>query len=190
MFVPSHTTTDVVTNVTISSNDSSIPLDTKINAKQLLSGTEYEKIIDILKLNDNLMFDLKLFSNGLDKYITKLENGEFEVRIPIPDNYKEKDLVVYYVTSNGEIEEYNVELDKNKEYAVFKTNHFSIYTLAEKKVENTITDNKIENTPSNKTESIPNVPATIDNISTSILISLLSFICLLITNKYLKKVHK
>ena len=132
MFEPSHITRDVKTDVIISSNDSSVPLDTIINAKELTSGNEYQKILEILNLTDNLTFDLKLHSNSLDKYITKLDNGEFEVKIPIPNNFKDKDLVVYYVDANGNKEPYTVELDENKEYATFKTNHFSIYTLGYK----------------------------------------------------------
>lgn len=132
MFEPSHITRDAKTDVIISSNDSSVPLDTIINAKELTSGNEYQKILEILNLTDNLTFDLKLHSNSLDKYITKLDNGEFEVKIPIPNNFKDKDLIVYYVDEKGNKEPYTVELDENKEYATFKTNHFSIYTLGYK----------------------------------------------------------
>lgn len=129
MYAPTHATTDVITNVTISSNDSSVPLDTKINVNELSSGKEYEKITSILNLTDSVTFDLKLYSNSLEEYITKLENGEFEVKIPIPKNFKEKDLVVYYVKDNGEKEPYSVDTTSEPGYAKFTTTHFSIYTL-------------------------------------------------------------
>ena len=77
------------------------------------------------------------------------------------------------------------DVTPEKGYAVFETDHFSIYTLAEKKAKTTITDNKPENTI-NKTESIPKVPATLDNVSNSILVSFISLVCLLITTKYIK----
>ena len=47
------------------------------------------------------MFDLNLYSDSLGKYITKLDDGKFEVRIPVPDNFKGKNLTVYYVDENG-----------------------------------------------------------------------------------------
>ena len=75
------------------------------------------------------MFDISLFSNSVNKYISKLENGSFEVRIPINEKFKDKNLVVYYVDDIGKVTEYPVEISNNE--AIFKTNHFSIYTLAE-----------------------------------------------------------
>ena len=39
------------------------------------------------------MYDLKLFSKSLDNYVSKLVNGSFEVKIPIKDEYKNKNLV-------------------------------------------------------------------------------------------------
>ena len=118
------------------------------------------------------MFDLKLFSNSTNKYITKLNDGSFEVRIPIKDELKDKDLVVYYVNNNSEKEEYEVKVENGE--AVFNTNHFSIYTLAER----TSTIQKIEN------------PQTGDNIITYILIGSISMIALIGCTLYLKKNHK
>ena len=126
MVNPSVKTSDVATNVEISTS-ATLPLDTTIQANKLTSGTEYERILEILNLTDNLTFDLKLYSDSIDEYITKLDDGAFEVKIPIPNDFKEKDLVVYYVKDNGDKEVYQVEVKDN--YALFKTNHFSIYTL-------------------------------------------------------------
>ena len=76
------------------------------------------------------MFDLKLYSNAQNKYIKKLDNRTFEVRIPINNKLKNKKLVVYYVDENNNKQVYDVTI--KDEYAIFNTNHFSIYTLAEK----------------------------------------------------------
>ena len=93
-------------------------------------------------------------NNSLEDYITKLDDGTFEVRIPVPDNLKGKNLVAYYTSSDGKTEEYKVEVKDG--YAIFKTKHFSIYTLAESEVKNgnnnenngntEINDNNNENT--------------------------------------------
>lgn len=130
IFEPKYTTSDLKTNVTISSDNTNIPLDTLIKAYEITSGEEYEKIISLLNLTDNITYDLKLYSNSLEKYITKLSDGSFEVRIPIPENFKDKNLEVYYVDEKGNKETYSVNI--NNGYAVFNTNHFSIYTLGYK----------------------------------------------------------
>lgn len=172
MYTPSYKTSDIKTNITITSTDNTLPLDTLINVKEITEGEEYNKIIKILNTTNNDMFDLKLFSNSTNKYITKLNDGSFEVRIPIKDELKGKDLVVYYVNDNGEKEEHEVKVENGE--AVFNTNHFSIYTLAER----TSTIQEIEN------------PQTGDNIITYILIGSISMIALLGCTLYLKKNHK
>lgn len=166
MVNPISKTADLSTDVEISTN-STLPLDTIIKAEQLTSGAEYERIIKLLNVTDNLTFDLKLYSNSLDKYITKLDDGTFEVRIPIPENFKNRELKVYYVGSSGEPEEFKVEVEDG--YAVFNTNHFSIYTLA-------AADEK--------------VPNTFDGIGTNLIISLISLIGFVATTIYFKNKNK
>ena len=138
MVNPTSRTADLSTNIEISTSNT-IPLDTIIQAKELNSGSEYEKIVKILNLTDNLTFDLKLYSNSIDKYISKLDNGEFEVSIPIPEDFKGKDLVVYYVDENEKKESFEVDLTSKPGYAIFKTTHFSIYTLGYKETDVKVT---------------------------------------------------
>ena len=114
-----------------------------INIKELTSGEEYNKILKILNITNNEMFDISLFSNSIKDYITKLKDGSFEVKIPITEKFKDKELVVYYVDDEGKITDYPVTIED--EYAIFNTNHFSIYTLAEK----TIIEEKNPNTGDN-----------------------------------------
>jgi len=135
MVNPTVKTSDVKTDITITPADNSIPLDTLIKADKLTSGTEYEKIITVLDVENHETFDLTLYSSSISKNIT---SGNFEVKIPISDSLKGKTLIVYYVNANNEIEEHEVTPTGN--YAVFTTNHFSIYTLAEKNI--TATDDK------------------------------------------------
>ena len=120
--------TDASSGVEISTTGT-IPLDTLIQVAKLTDGENYNKIIKLLNKENIEMFDIKLFSKATDKYVTKLNDGSFEVRIPISDKFKGKNLVVYYVNDNDTVEEIPVTIDDN--YALFKTNHFSIYTLAE-----------------------------------------------------------
>lgn len=130
MITPSYKTADISTNVEISSSSASVPLDTILRAELLTGGSEYENILKLLNVNESVTFDLKLYSGSLKGYITKLEDGSFKVSIPVSDELKGKNLVVYYVDENNKIVEYEVYVEDG--YAVFTTNHFSIYTLAEK----------------------------------------------------------
>lgn len=103
-----------------------------------------EKIIKLLNVENSETFDLKLYSESLEKYITKLDDGRFEVKIPISKELEGKNLVVYYVDQNDKLTEHEVIVKDG--YAIFTTDHFSICTLAEVKVtEDNKEDNKEEN---------------------------------------------
>ncbi|MBQ2980549.1 MAG: hypothetical protein IJD58_00315 [Lachnospiraceae bacterium] len=129
MVNPQYRSSDVATDITVSTNDNSVPLDTRINVEKLTSGEKYDKIIKTLNVKDNLTFDINLFSESLEKNVTKLANDKFEVKIPMGAQFKDKSLVVYYVDQNLQIKEYTVTIRDG--YATFETDHFSIYTLAE-----------------------------------------------------------
>lgn len=129
MLDPTYASSDVATNVSISSTDSSIPLDTRVDVDKITSGAEYDKIMNVLDVKDNVTFDISLYSDAKGGNVTKLDNGTFEVKIPVSDELKGKDLVAYYVDKENKIVEYEVTVKDG--YAVFDTDHFSIYTIAE-----------------------------------------------------------
>lgn len=143
-----------------------IPLDTLIQVARLTDGDDYNKIIKLINKENIEMFDIKLFSKATDKYITKLDDGSFEVRLPISDKFKDKNLIAYYVNDDDKVDEIPVTIDGD--YAVFKTNHFSIYTLAE--------------TTKN--------PKTVDNIYIYIMILVVGLIGFISGSLYLKKKNK
>ena len=143
MYTPTFISSDVATDVAISANSGTLPLDTLIRVNEITGGDQYEKIMKILALENGEIYDLKLFSQALEKNITKLEDGSFEVRIPLSEKLKGKDLVAYYVDDNGNKEEHEVTIKDG--YAVFNTNHFSTYTLAEKVSDVTPPSNNEEN---------------------------------------------
>lgn len=178
---PEFVANDIETNISVTSTSSSIPLDTKVEVEKLSSGSEYEKIIKILDVEYNEMYDIKLYSSAKAEYITKLDNGKFEVKIPVSKQLKDKTLVAYYVDENNNIKEYDAPVTKDG-YAVFETDHFSIYTLAEKKIK--------DNTEIGTSEVIPEVPETFDGITSYTLIGFISLICLLKTGYMFKKENK
>ncbi len=126
---PAYKSVDVITEVEITCEGTNIPLDTKVGVDKLTEGEQYKEIMDVLDVEENDTFDITLFSMSTDKYISKLDNGTFEVKLPVSDKFKDKNLIVYYVDDNKNIIEYDVEVEDG--YATFATNHFSIYTLAE-----------------------------------------------------------
>lgn len=134
---PTYQNIDVTTDIAVLSDDSSIPLDTMLEVEKLTSGIEYDKIKKAIDVEQSVTFDIKLHSDSTDKYVTKLDDGSFEVRIPIPDGWDKDSLEVYYVDDKEEVTTYDVTPKDN--YAVFLTNHFSAYTLATVKANTTPT---------------------------------------------------
>ncbi len=128
LVTPSYQNVDVNTDIIVSSDDSTIPLDTMLEIEELTDGEAYDKILAALDVEESITFDIKLHSGSLGEYITKLENGQFEVKIPIPEEFAGKALTVYYVDANGKVTPHAVT--PKDDYASFVTDHFSAYTLA------------------------------------------------------------
>ena len=136
--VPSYTTVDLNTNVSVTTDSSTVPLDTVVEVNKLTEGSEYDRIIEILDIEENETCDIKLYSGSLNKYVTELEDGKFEVKIPVPEKFKgKKNLIVYYVDENNTPIPYTVTIDEEENTVSFLTDHFSIYTLAEKTTQQT-----------------------------------------------------
>ena len=192
MVTPTYASADMKTDVEIKSASSSIPLDTSIQVEKITSGKEYERIIKRLGLKENEMFDLKLYSDSLENYITKLLNGEFEVRIPISKEFKGKNLIVYYVDENGKVKEYDVTIKDG--FATFITDHFSIYTLAEKSTttedKDIIGDNNNNETNSDVDDTVANGILPNAGITRSAVIAIITLIIILGIAKFKMKQYK
>lgn len=162
-------TKDLETDVEINSSSGSIPLDTLIEVDVIGKyHKEFKEILEVLKKEDGMIYDLSLYSETLSKYITKLDNDKFKVRIPLKDEFKNKKLKAYYIADNNDIEEYDIVIEDG--YAVFETNHFSTYTIAE--------SGEIEN------------PDTFDGIISTIIICFISFIGFCVSIYFLNRKSK
>ena len=117
---------DLLTNVSVET-DSDIPLDTIVGVNHITSGDAYNNIISVLAVEDGEVFDISLNSIAQKRNITKLANGKFLVKIPIPEKYEGKSLIVYYVDQDNVVTPYTVTATDG--YATFETDHFSTYTL-------------------------------------------------------------
>lgn len=178
--IEEQSTSDVMTNISISMNSSSLPLDTSIMVDEIQKDSQkYKEITNKLteyNTDNALVYDLKLYSSSNRDYITKLDNGLFEVKIPVSKELEGKDLIVYYVSENGKVEEHEVTVKDG--YATFTTNHFSIYTLAEKKA-----------TSSGEGETEIENPNTYDDILTYCVIGLISLVTLCMLGLYSNKLN-
>ena len=156
MRTPVMNTVDALTDISNKTESSEVPLDSKINTVVIdAKSDEYKEFLKKVNINNGLVVDLKLFSDSINKNISKLENGVFKVYVPLNDELRKLDLTAYYVKDNGEIEKHDVKIEGD--YLVFETDHFSTYVIG---------GNKLEN------------PATLDNVSTWIIttgVSLLVF---------------
>lgn len=154
MRTPVMNTVDALTDISIKTDSSEVPLDSKINTVVIdAKSDEYKEFLKKVNINNGLVVDLKLFSDSINKNISKLENGVFKVYVPLNDELRKLDLTAYYVKDNGEIEKHDVKIEGD--YLVFETDHFSTYVIG---------GNKLEN------------PATLDNVSTWIITTSVSLL--------------
>lgn len=181
----SKTTTDMATKVEVTTTSKSVPLDTTIEVEKITSGEVYQRVYKILNVEDQETFDIKLYSDSLSEYITKVDDGEFKVKLPIPERFEGKELVVYYISDDGNVEEYQVE-SKNG-FAEFTTNHFSVYTLTAKKTTEEIPNNTSTNTLDNTTTTgeKDGTPKTgiVDIIKYVLTITVISALGIIVLNK-------
>lgn len=127
LVAPSYECIDVETEISVSTDSAEVPLDTLVEVDKLVDGAEHDRICQVIGAKDNELFDIKLHSDSQGKHITKLKNGKFLVKIPIPEKFKGKNVKIVYVDANNTITEYEVaEKDGS---ACFETDHFSIYAL-------------------------------------------------------------
>ena len=200
---PEFVTSDLSTDIQITSESGAIPLDTQINVNEILKDSnEFKEVMKKIEKETGLVFDLKLFSSSLDTYITKLDNGQFKVRIPLTNEFKGKDLTVYHIDEDDKIEEYEITFEEDGKFAVFTTDHFSTYTIAEKTEED---EETAENTPAEEpkedtekaeetkdtskeetTEKTTDNPKTGDNIILFVAIMIISTLGLAMTIQHKK----
>lgn len=154
MRTPVMNTVDTLTDISIKTESSEVPLDSKINTVVIdAKSDEYKEFLKKVNINNGLVVDLKLFSDSINKNISKLDDGVFKVYVPLNDELRKLDLTAYYVKDNGEIEKHDVKIEGD--YLVFETDHFSTYVIG---------GNKLEN------------PATLDNVSTWIITTSVSLL--------------
>ncbi len=134
--------TDILTNVTVSTTDPTVPVDTTIKVNEVEEKSdEYKKIIEFFNQVKFRAFNISLHSNDRG-IIVRLENGKFKIVIPFGKDYIGKKLKAYFIKDDNSKEEYNVVLDENGN-ASFETAHFSTYIIAEELEEEKTNEEKL-----------------------------------------------
>ena len=173
---PTYAGLDLGSKIEITSEDSSIPLDTSLTVKNVNDSSIKDKI----GTENYKSYDISLYSDAKSAKIEKLENGKFTVKIPVPTELNGKELVVYYITTTGEKEEHEVIIKDG--YAVFTTDHFSTYTLAEK-VSNAETTNETSTTTEKEEKDETPKTGTIDIISYVLVATFISAVGIIVLKK-------
>ena len=70
MYTSKLTTSDIDTDIIITTKEGTIPLDTMIRVKEITDGKTYESIMKLINSTDVDMYDLSLFAKSIDNYIT------------------------------------------------------------------------------------------------------------------------
>ncbi len=173
---------DLINNVEVSSNDSSIPLDTIVITNVIDNIDEYK---EKLKTDNVFAIDIDLKSVSNNEYIKKLDNGKFLVTLPVPEIFEGKNIVAYYINSKGELERHEITV-KDK-IASFVTDHFSAYAIVEDNLK--ISEDNVEDNSKNNVIIEDNVenPKTSDAIAIYLVTGVISLAGLFGMNKLKKK---
>lgn len=138
-YVITNSSEDTKTPISLSNNEikmdtttNVIPENTKLLVEEVTSGNNYNIVSKALETDVNkfVLYDISLESNN-----AKIQpNGKVKISIPVPNGFDKSNISVYRVENNGNKIEYATKIEKmeEKEYAVFETDHFSNYVIAEK----------------------------------------------------------
>jgi len=128
---PKYVCTDVISNISVTSEDKTIPLDTTVTVNTNLTDAENKRIKETLGTDLYAAYDISLFSNAKNAKIKEI-NGKFKVSVPVREDLKNiENLTVYYIDDEGNKTDKEAKVDNNG-IATFETNHFSTYVLAER----------------------------------------------------------
>lgn len=163
---------DSKTGVNVKTDSYDVPIDVRVKANDIKDNKKIKERFDKENLVVKSAYDMSLTKSFDGTFVNKIDRG-IEVYFPVDEKYKVGDKhKVYYVSETSEAKEaYDGEVVKvdGKKYVKFITNHFSTYVLASEAIEN---------------------PQTLDEISNSIIISVVSFVGLCGTIYFLSRKNK
>lgn len=122
------TTTGIKIETTTAVLPSNVVLSSIKVTEQNILNTVQTALKDIS--NKYTTYDITLLKDNV-----KIQpNGKIKISIPIPNSYNKEQIEIYRIEENGTKIKYDVKVEGD--YAIFETDHFSIYVLAEKQTQN------------------------------------------------------
>ena len=120
--------TDETSEITVIGENAVLPIDVVLSVKKIEND---EDISDSIGIDNYAAYDISLHSATYGGEIKSIKNGPVTVKLPIPESLQNKDIAVYHISDNDvETEIRNVKVEDG--YAIFKTDNFSTYVVAEK----------------------------------------------------------
>lgn len=147
---------DTTTNIQLEADTTIIPENTELITEKI---ENYANTM-LTNTNEFYAYDITLKSNG----VKVQPNGKVKIRIPIPEGMETSNLVVYRVEEN-ELIKYDVTIEEvdGAKFAVFETDHFSTYILADNSTKESQEENDVTNEET-KTGEKDETPKTGTNI--------------------------
>ena len=124
--------------ISIDADRDVFPKGTELKVEEILSGEKYDMVQSAIgeKSESFKIYDIELSGKkNIDI------NGTVTVKIPLPNDMSATGISVYYISDKGAAEKLDCSVADG--YVTFKTTHFSIYVIAEDKINNTGFEYKI-----------------------------------------------
>ena len=123
---------DITTGIKIETTTAVLPSNVVLSSIKVTEQNILNRVQTALKdiSNKYTTYDITLLKDNV-----KIQpNGEIKISIPIPNSYNKEQIEIYRIEENGTKIKYDVKVEGD--YAIFETDHFSIYVLAEKQTQN------------------------------------------------------
>ena len=118
---------DISTNIKVSYEKGVLPEGVQLISSKSLTEKQKQAVEEAFKAFNGkvTVYDIKLLKDGMQVK----PNGEVTVSMPVPNGYDKDNISVYYVNEKGEKEE--LTFTNNGIEVSFKTDHFSMYAIAQ-----------------------------------------------------------
>ncbi len=128
--------------VTLESVADVFPENTVVAIEEIKETTKLETVKEAVKeiVKNFVAYDITATSNN----ITVQPNGKIKATFAVPANYRLVDVVVFYVSDDGKVEELPCTIDAQNGTVIAELSHFSTYIVAEKNAVVTIGPSETE----------------------------------------------
>lgn len=121
-----------ITKIKLETDTTKVPENTVLQVKKVEDKKLANIVMESLKgiSTKYLLYDITLLNNNI-----KIQpSGNVKISIPIPSDFDINKLEVYRINEDGTKIKYDIRVENN--YAIFETDHFSMYTIVEHNVTN------------------------------------------------------